>query len=67
MATFTFGAGNARKALRLPLYALGAWLSVARGIGWAPVPLALVATAIAYAGSVWWSRVFRREMLAGVA
>src|SRR4051812_9898412 len=24
MATFTFGAGNARKALRLPLYALGA-------------------------------------------
>ncbi|MEG3164906.1 hypothetical protein U1701_09890 [Sphingomonas sp. PB2P19] len=51
----------------LPLYILAAWLSAERGVGWAPLPLGLVATGIAYAGSVWWCRVFRREMLAGVA
>lgn len=51
----------------LPLYVLAIWLVTERGIGWAPLPLAVVALGGAYAGSVWWCRVFRREMLDGVA
>ncbi|MCI1141587.1 hypothetical protein MOP88_03295 [Sphingomonas sp. WKB10] len=32
-----------------------------------PAPLALAAAAIAYAGSLWWCRVFRRELLGSLA
>lgn len=51
----------------LPLHMLGLWLALDRGIDWAPLPLGVVAAALAYGGSVWWCRVFRREMLDGVA
>ena len=51
----------------LPLYVLGLWLALDRGIGWAPVPFGVLATALAYGGSVWWCRVFRREMLGAIA
>lgn len=54
-------------AVILPLYVVSDWLAVARGAVWVPVTLGIVAAAIAYAGSLWWCRVFRREMLGGVA
>lgn len=51
----------------MPLYVAGVWLTLERQIAWAPLPLALVAAGLAYAGSVWWCRVFRREMLGSIA
>lgn len=51
----------------LPIHITGVWLATERGVHWAPLPLALVAAAIAYAGSVWWCRVFRRELLGSLA
>ncbi|PVE59358.1 hypothetical protein DC429_02835 [Arthrobacter sp. TPD3018] len=51
----------------LPLHMLGFWLMIDHGIRWAPLALALVASAIAYGGSVWWCRVFRRELLGSLA
>jgi hypothetical protein len=49
------------------LYALSYWLVVERHTNWAAAPLAVVATVVAYVGSVWWCDVFRREMLGSVA
>ena len=51
----------------LPIHMLGVWLAADRGVTWAPLPLALVAAAIAYAGSLLWCRVFRRELLGSLA
>ena len=51
----------------LPIHMLGVWLATDRGLHWAPLALGLFAAAIAYAGSVWWCRVFRRELLGSVA
>lgn len=51
----------------LTLHVLGLWLAAERGWGWAPVPLGVIAAGLAYAGSLWWCRVFRREMLGSLA
>ncbi len=51
----------------LPLHMIGLWLALDRGVAWAPLPLGLVAMALAYGGSIWWCRVFRREMLGAIA
>ena len=50
----------------LPLYLLGSWLSDMRGLAWPSLVMGVVAAGLAYAGSLWWMRVFRREMLAVV-
>lgn len=49
-------------AMVFTLYALGAWLSRAKGVWWAPLPLGVVAALGGYAFSKLWARVFRREM-----
>jgi len=54
-------------AVILPIHVAGVWLATERGIGWAPLALGVLAAAIAYAGSLWWCRVFRREMLGTLA
>lgn len=51
----------------MPLYALSAWLAIHRGAHWQPLVLGAVAAGIAYADSVWWCRVFRREMTSRAA
>ena len=51
-------------AVVLPMYLLGSWLSDERGLAWPSLAMGAVATGMSYAGSRWWSRVFRREMSA---
>ncbi len=51
-------------AVVLPLYLLGSWLSDMHGLAWPSLVMGAVAAVLAYAGSHWWTRVFRREMLA---
>lgn len=46
----------------LAFYAAASWFGYVQGVLW-PVPLlALAATGCAYMGSIWWCRVFSREM-----
>ena len=45
----------------VPLYVLSAWLAD-NGVRWAALPLAAVAGVAAYLCSIWWCRVFAREM-----
>jgi len=52
-------------AAMLGLVALSSWLAFDRGIGWAPFALAAIAVPVAYAFSVQWKSVFRREMGVG--
>lgn len=47
----------------LPLHVASIWLSLAPATWWAPLPLGFVAVVLAYGGSLWWCRVFRRELL----
>ena len=51
----------------LPLYAINYWLVLVRHQTTLPILLALAAGGLAYAGSLWWCRVFEREMLGEVA
>ena len=46
----------------ISLYATGYWLAKARGVFWAPLALAPVGMVGAYYGSIWWQRVFTREL-----
>ena len=50
-------------ALVLPMYGVGSFLRDERGLWWVPLAMALPAAVVAYAGSNWWMRVFRGEML----
>lgn len=52
-------------AVCLGLYGVSNWLALGRHLVWPSLALGIAATAIAYMGSLWWCRVFRREM--GVA
>jgi hypothetical protein len=49
-------------AMMLALYATGMWLSLDRGMRWAPLVTGSIAAVIGYYKSVVWMRVFRREM-----
>jgi hypothetical protein len=50
-------------AVIMPLYGVSTWFAIDRHAVLIPVILGAIATPIAFAGSVWWCRVFRREML----
>lgn len=46
----------------LALYMTGFWLAKARGVFWAPLALAPPAVALGWWGSIWWQRVYEREL-----
>lgn len=54
-------------AVILALFGLSTWLALDRHSTLGPVLLGVAAAIVAYAGSMWWCRVFRREMLGGIA
>lgn len=49
-------------AAMISLYATGYWLAKARGVFWAPLALAPLGMVGAYYGSIWWQRVYTREL-----
>jgi len=51
----------------LPLHLASIWLTVDHAIWWAPLPLGVAASVLAWGCSIWWCRVFRHEMLGRLA
>lgn len=41
---------------------VGVWLKLDHGLVWAPLALGLVVTVVAYAASIFWQRIYRREL-----
>jgi len=49
-------------AVFLALYFAGFWLSRDRGMHWAPLAIGVVTAGLGYHASVFWQRIFRREL-----